>query len=188
MAQTIFIRPFQWYRDIYSNGFVINSIDAEWNEIEFSNGKILSEGQEQGGLNDEVLKFQIERTVKRHMEKARRYEPRGIKVLSLFFIDKVSNYRDYLSDGSVQSGKFAKWFEEIFARYAGMPKYADLYPHTPQEVHNGYFSQDKKGKLKDTKGNTQADNDTYTLIMKDKERLLSQEEPLRFIFSHSALA
>ncbi len=174
-------------RDIYQDGFIINSISAEWGEIEFANGTLLTEGQEQGGLNDEVLKFQIDRTIKKHMEKARRYEPRGIKVLSLFFIDKVANYREYLSDGAVRPGKFAEWFEEIYARYAAMPQYANLYKHTPEELHNGYFSQDSKGKLKDTTGKTKADGDTYTLIMKDKERLLSQEEPLRFIFSHSAL-
>lgn len=93
-----------------------------------------------------------------------------MKVLSLFFIDKVANYRN--------RGKFYQWFEEI---------YQELANESPDGVHNGYFSQDKKGIAKDTNGTTVADNDTYQLIMKDKERLLSLDNPLRFIFSHSAL-
>lgn len=174
-------------RDIYKDGFIINSINAEWGEIEFSNGLLLTTGHTQGGLTDEVMKFQIERTIQKHFEKERRYKSRGIKVLSLFFIDKVANYRTYAADGSPIKGKFALWFEELFAEYVAKPKYKDLYQFDVSEVHNGYFSQDKKGKFKDTKGNTKADNSTYSLIMQKKERLLSQDEPLRFIFSHSAL-
>jgi type III restriction enzyme len=174
-------------RDIYKNGFIINSIDAEWGELEFSNGLSLNTGHKQGGLTDEVMKFQIERTIQKHFEKERRYKSMGIKVLSLFFIDKVANYRAYATDGTPIKGKFALWFEELFTKYTEKSKYKDLYDFDVSEVHNGYFSQDKKGKIKDTKGNTKADNSTYNLIMKDKERLLNQEEPLRFIFSHSAL-
>lgn len=174
-------------RDIYKDGFIINSINAEWGEIEFSNGLILTTGHTQGGLTDEIMKFQIERTIQKHFEKERRYKAMGIKVLSLFFIDKVANYRTYTGDGSPIKGKFALWFEELFAEYAAKPAYKDLYPFEVAAAHNGYFSQDNKGKLKDTKGTTKADHSTYNLIMKDKERLLSQDEPLRFIFSHSAL-
>jgi len=174
-------------RDIYKNGFILNSINAEWNEIEFSNGLIMTAGQSQGGLTDEIMKFQIERTVKKHFEKERRYQSKGIKVLSLFFIDRVANYRQYAPDGTTTKGKFAEWFEEIYTRLATNPRYADLYPYHVEQVHNGYFSKDKKGNIKDTRGNTKADDSTYNLIMKDKERLLSPDEPLRFIFSHSAL-
>lgn len=174
-------------RDVYKNRFIINSIDAEWGEVEFANGLTISKGQTQGGLTDEVMKFQMERTIKRHFDKERRYQAKGIKVLSLFFIDKVANYRTYNQDNTADKGKFAMWFEELFAKYAAMPKYQDLYPFKPSEVHNGYFSQDKKGKLKDTKGNTKQDDTTYNLIMKHKERLLDVNEPLRFIFSHTAL-
>lgn len=174
-------------RDSYKEGFILNSINAEWGEIEFSNGVLLSTGSTQGGLTDEVMKFQIERTIQKHLEKERRYQKMGIKVLSLFFIDKVANYRTYAADGSPLKGKFALWFEELLNTYLAKPQYKDLYSYDIATLHNGYFAQDKKGKFKDTRGTTKADNSTYNLIMKDKERLLSQEEPLRFIFSHSAL-
>jgi len=169
-------------REIYKNGFILNSINAKNSTIEFSNGLILQQGQAQGGLTDEVMKYQIERTIKWHFEKETKLKEKGIKVLSLFFIDRVSNYREYDVDGNLKKGLFAEWFEELFLKYAPSD-----YPFSVETVHNGYFSQDRTGRLKDTKGNTIADNDTYSLIMKDKERLLSDEEPLRFIFSHSAL-
>ena len=173
-------------RDIYKDGFILNSIRAADGEIEFSNGLILREGTTQGGLTDEVMKYQIERTVRWHFEKLKKLKPKGIKVLSLFFIDKVANYRNYV-EGEAEKGKFALWFEETFNRVIGQPAYQNLMPFVANEVHNGYFSQDKKGTFKDTKGTTKEDEDTYSLIMKEKERLLSLEEPLQFIFSHSAL-
>ncbi len=113
----------------------------------------------------------------------------GIKVLSLFFIDKVANYRDY--DAPDQKGKYAKMFEEEYVRAIKKPKYNSLFSDMdtdslPEIVHEGYFSQDKKG-LKDTNGTTKADEDTYSLIMKEKEKLLSFDSKLKFIFSHSAL-
>lgn len=173
-------------REIYKDNFIINSINAEEESMTFSNGATIYKGHVQGGLTEEVMRYEIERTVKHHFEKARRLQARGIKVLSLFFIDKVENYRIY-KGSETKKGKFAKWFEEAFAKYASKPEYSDLYPYKPSEVHNGYFSKDNKGKLKDTRGNTKADDTTYNLIMKDKERLLSLDEPLSFIFSHSAL-
>jgi type III restriction enzyme len=121
-------------------------------------------------------------------------QPLGIKVLSLFFIDKVANYRSYDEEGNPQAGKFALWFEQAFNEYSNKPQYRGLITHAVDEVHNGYFSGDKKGKGSnaktlwiDSSGTTQKDDDTYALIMKDKERLLSMNEPLQFIFSHSAL-
>ena len=111
---------------------------------------------------------------------------KGIKVLSLFFIDKVDKYRH--EDGS--KGIYANMFEECYQELINKPKYAVLqskFTSDISKIHNGYFSQDKKGRLKDTKGNTQADDDTYNTIMRDKEWLLSFDCPLRFIFSHSAL-
>ncbi|MDP4007744.1 MAG: DEAD/DEAH box helicase family protein [Candidatus Peregrinibacteria bacterium] len=173
-------------RDIYKDGYIINEIDVAGQAVTFSNGTMLYVGQTQGGLNDEVMKFQIKKTVQNHFEKEKRLKERDIKVLSLFFIDRVANYRDY-QDGKALNGKFAEWFEEAFNEMIQNPMYKDLIPHDVAKVHNGYFSADKKGILKDTKGNTSFDDDTYALIMKDKERLLSIDEPLRFIFSHSAL-
>jgi type III restriction enzyme len=114
---------------------------------------------------------------------------RGIKVLSLFFIDRVANYRDYDEAGQPVKGKFAQTFEEELALLSLDARYRELdWLRQPvDKLHNGYFAQDRKGLLKDTRGDTQADDEVYNLIMKDKERLLAIDEPLRFIFSHSAL-
>lgn len=108
-------------------------------------------------------------------------------MLSLFFIDRVANYRSYNEDGSEMKGKFAIWFEEIYKELITNLKYQSLNVYPIEKIHNGYFSQDKKGHLKDTSGETQADDNTYNLIMKDKETLLDMQNPLRFIFSHTAL-
>ncbi|KLT68716.1 DEAD/DEAH box helicase family protein [Flavobacterium sp. ABG] len=180
-------------RETYKDGFILNSINASEGYIEFSNGLLLKEGETQGGLNDEVMKFQIERTVKWHFEKVKKFKHLKLKVLSLFFIDKVVNYREYDIDGNTSNGKFAIWFEEAFNKYQKLNP--EIIPFSCNEVHNGYFSSDKTGKGKDKKEiwidskekNTQKDDGTYSLIMREKERLLSIDEPLQFIFSHSAL-
>tara|TARA_R110000751_G_scaffold125869_3_gene227620 strand:+ start:12224 stop:14875 length:2652 start_codon:yes stop_codon:yes gene_type:complete len=174
-------------REIYAEGYLVEEIDAANGCISLSNGSILYKGDSQGGLTDEVMKFQIRKTVEEHLKKQKRLNKLGIKVLSLFFIDKVANYRKYDADGTVLLGKFAQWFEEIYQEYISKPAFKDLNLFSVSDVHNGYFSQDKKGKLKDTSGETKADDDTYSLIMKDKEKLLNLDNPLQFIFSHSAL-
>ncbi|HDZ10686.1 MAG TPA: DEAD/DEAH box helicase, partial [Bacteroidetes bacterium] len=174
-------------REIYKNGYIINGIDVSENLIELSNGKTVFVGNTFGGLTDEVMKVQIRKTIEEHFLKERKLKNKGIKVLSLFFVDRVANYRNYDSDGNPAKGKFAKWFEEIYKEIASKSAYKDLIPFDADEVHNGYFSADKKGRWKDTKGNSQADDDTFKLIMKNKEKLLDINEPLQFIFSHSAL-
>ncbi|MFG0822802.1 DEAD/DEAH box helicase family protein [Pseudomonas sp. GLN_3] len=181
-------------RDVYADGYILNEIRAEDEEIEFSGERVLSLHAQQGGLEDDVMRFQIERTVAAHFAKLKNLQDIGVKVLSLFFIDKVANYRAFDADGNPVPGKFAEWFEDAFNKYASKPQYKGLIPHTASTVHNGYFSGDKKGKgaaaktiWVDTKGNVAKDDDTYALIMKEKERLLSMDEPLQFIFSHSAL-
>ncbi len=175
------------------DGYIVTNICAEdgLEHVEFANGKVLELHQEEGGMRDEVLKMQISQTVEEHFKKERKYKDKGIKVLSLFFIDKVANYRWYDDDGNARKGKLAEWFEEAYREISQKPLYRDLIPYSAAEVHDGYFAADKKrGKvvsLKDSSGNTKADEEVYELIMKDKERLLSVDEPLRFIFSHSAL-
>ncbi len=172
-------------REIYKGGFIINRITRE--KIVFSNGVEISKGQSHGGLTDAVMKYQIERTIAAHLAREKQLQAQGVKVLSLFFIDRVANYRSYDSDGAPQKGKIALWFEEILSRYLEKPEYQDLYPFTIEQMHDGYFSQDRKGRFKDSSGKTKADDATYNKIMKNKEQLLSVDEPLRFIFSHSAL-
>lgn len=180
-------------REIYRN-YIIEQIDwTEGNESIEVNGNILRIGSSIGDIDDDSIKrFQIQQTIEEHLDKELRLNHRGIKVLSLFFIDKVANYRDYDSEGNPIKGKYAVMFEEEYKKLIQKPKYQTLFKDIDietdvEKVHNGYFAQDKKGRLKDTRGNTEADTDVYSLIMKEKERLLSFSEPLRFIFSHSAL-
>lgn len=175
-------------RPDYAHGFAVCGISAvpESEHIEFANKTILHLGEEIGGMREEIIKAQIQDTIRIHLEREERLKKQGIKVLSLFFIDKVANYRIYNNDGPFQKGRFAQWFEEIYTNLSKKPKYKGILPYDAEEVHGGYFSQDKKG-FKDTRGTTKADEDTYNLIMRDKERLLDMKEPLRFLFSHSAL-
>ncbi len=168
-------------------GLKIYEIDYGNDQLELTNGLVLKAGETQGGMNDEVMKFMIRKTVEEHLKKEKAYKDKGIKVLSLFFIDKVKNYREYDTNGNAIKGKFAQWFEEVYQLEIAKPVFKVLFPYTAEEVHNGYFSQDNKGKVKDTGGETQADDDAYKLIMQDKEKLLDMATPLRFIFSHSAL-
>jgi len=171
-------------REIYNNYIVNELVRDEY--VEFSNGTRIYLGQSQGGFNEDIMQKQIESTIKSHFKKERKLKEKGIKVLSVFFVDRVSNYRTYNEQGNAEKGKFALWFEEYFNQYNEKEK---LYDFTAEQVHNGYFSQDKKGKVKDSNENriSKDDEDTFSLIMKDKERLLDINEPLRFIFSHSAL-
>ena len=156
---------------VYRSGYILEGMNVEEQQIEFSGGLKVTKGVDNSLLKDDIQKMQIRRTIEEHLRKEKILNPLGIKVLSLFFIDKVDNYRN--------DGKFYQWFEEIYRELT--------YGKDPVGVHEGYFSKDKKGVLKDTNGTTQADNDTYHLIMRDKETLLSLDKPLRFIFSHSAL-
>ncbi|MFH1527415.1 MAG: DEAD/DEAH box helicase family protein, partial [Bacteroidota bacterium] len=169
------------------DGLKIYEIDFGNEQIELSNGIVLKKGETQGGMNDQVMRFMISKTVEEHLKKEKNYKDKGIKVLSLFFIDRVKNYREYDSNGNPLKGKFAKWFEEIYQKEISKPGYKGLIPYPVDDIHNGYFSQDNKGRVKDTGGETQLDDDTYKLIMQEKEKLLDVNVPLQFIFSHSAL-
>lgn len=176
-------------RENYRNSYIINEINAEpGNEyISFANGKTLSLGQSQGGLTDDIMKIQVKNAIQEHLEKELKVKDKGIKVLSLFFIDRVANYRSYDEQGNPVKGKIALWFEEYFNELIQKPRYKDLLKFPLEKLHDGYFAADKRGILKDTSGSTLADEDVYNKIMKNKEQLLSLDEPLRFIFSHSAL-
>lgn len=179
-------------RSIYE-GYYVEAINHAEQRIEFSNGKVLYVGKHDESLHEEILKRQIELTIEDHFEKQQRLASENIKVLSLFFIDKVANYREYTEDGA-RKGKFALWFEELYAKVAAKPRFAGVMDGLgADQVHNGYFAADKRGNWKDSKdtqgegGKTKDDDGAYELIMRDKERLLTIDEPLRFIFSHSAL-
>jgi type III restriction enzyme len=175
----------------YRDGFVVTEIDGTPGEefVKFNSGLTLRLGGEYGGMREDVWKAQIRKTVEKHLVKELQVRKLGLKVLSLFFIDRVANYRSYDDVGQPVAGKFAQEFEEALRALAKELRFSSLecLKLPINSLHNGYFAKDKKGILKDTKGDTQADDDVYNLIMKEKERLLSTDEPLRFIFSHSAL-
>ena len=188
-------------RDIY-DGYIIEDIYCEkGNEyISFtSKSDIIRLGEVIGEVDpDEYKRLQIRKTIEEHLDKEMRLRPQGIKVLSLFFIDKVKNYRSYDDEGNPQKGKFAVMFEEEYAKAIRKPKYNLLFEGADLDtvaagVHNGYFAVDKKKdasgneRLKDSSGNTIADESAYNLIMKEKEKLLNFNSKLKFIFSHSAL-
>lgn len=173
----------------------------EFVELRVPGGELyLKPGEAWGDVEPLAIQREmIRRTIKEHLDKEKRLRPQGIKVLSLFFIDAVEKYRKYDEDGNPVKGVYARIFEEEYKRAAHHPDYTTLFKEVDlasaaEDVHNGYFSIDKKkvgGKTvevyKDTRGDSKADDDTYNLIMKEKEKLLGFETPLKFIFSHSAL-
>lgn len=173
---------------IYENGFILTEINAQPGRefVKFSNGIRMRNGEEQGGARQDIVKQQIKETIHAHFEKEWQLKDKGIKVLSLFFIDRVENYRKYTETGALK-GIYAEWFEEAYNELAEEYRNAGLLVLPVEEVHNGYFSKDNKGHFKDTEGKSKLDEDTYSLIMKDKEKLLDPQNPLKFIFSHSAL-
>ena len=146
--------------------------------------------------NQDVHRLMIRQTIREHLDKEIRLRPQGIKVLTLFFIDRVAKYRTYDAAGSPVKGEYAHIFEEEYRRAARHPDYQSLFDGVDlaaavEQSHNGYFSTDRRGHWSDTAENNQANRENaeraYSLIMREKERLLSLDEPLRFIFSHSAL-
>ena len=182
----------------YSDGYRVESIDGYNGTIRLLNGTILHEGEMIGKVNDiYVRRQQIRETILSHLQKERKLFKMGIKCLSLFFIDHVDNYRIYKTGGETEKGLYAQMFEEEYRDIVGQfqldieddPAYvAYLKSFKAEEVHNGYFSRDKKGHFVQlTEKKMQDDASAYDLIMRDKERLLSFTEPTRFIFSHSAL-
>ena len=189
-------------------GFVISEINARADTVEFSNGHILNAGEATGDVNElTIRRIQIRETIKAHLDKEKSLFAQGIKVLSLFFIDEVAKYRDYSQ--ADEKGEYARIFEEEYellkAEYLGelalenVPYRKYLEQDMPDKVHEGYFSIDKNKRqvnpesklVKDEETGTRTaisdDVDAYDLILKKKERLLKFEEPVRFIFSHSAL-
>ncbi|MDD6581894.1 MAG: DEAD/DEAH box helicase family protein [Bacteroidales bacterium] len=179
--------------------FVITEINPLTNSVYFQNGKQLRQGEVMGDVSEKAIQLiQIRETIKSHFEKERALFQQGIKTLSLFFIDEVANYKSYDTDGNELQGPLWKMFEDEYNRYLNenLTLFEDDYQKylrrfTAAQVHNGYFSIDKKGHSIDSEvkrgKDTSDDISAYDLILKNKERLLSFDEPTRFIFSHSAL-
>ena len=186
----------------YKDRYIVTSIDGNRGCITLLNGKIINEGEIIGSVNEDYIRrIQIKETIRTHLERERALFGKGIKVLSLFFIDHVENYRIYESGGTTRNGKYAEMFEEEYVNvmHEMQPTFGDeqylqylaKIDRDISRIHQGYFSRDKKGHMINPKiercSTDSADVDAYNLIMKDKERLLSFDEPTRFIFSHSAL-
>ena len=183
-------------------GFVVSDINALDNTVSFTNGVVLRAGEATGDVNEAALRrIQIREAVKAHFDKEQVLFQLGIKVLSLFFIDEVAKYRCY-NDAGEECGEYARIFEEEYLAQLNEVLTLEDTPYNrylkgiqPAKTHNGYFSIDKKTKrLVNPEAKTRGESagetddvDAYDLILKDKERLLSFEEPVRFIFSHSAL-
>lgn len=172
--------------------------DNQLLEVRTPSGEtFLQAGQAIGDVDADALKrLMIRRTIQEHLDKEKRLAPLGIKVLSLFFIDAVEHYRSYDDDGNPIKGKYATIFEEEYRRAAKLPEFSSLFKEVDltteaEQVHDGYFSIDKKQRWTDTSENNQTSRDNaeraYSLIMRDKEKLLSFDTKLKFIFSHSAL-
>lgn len=186
----------------YKDGYIIRRIDGRDSSLEFVNGKKLFAGDVIGKVKEEYLRrIQIRETIISHFERERILFYKGIKVLSLFFIDEVAKYKHYDDSGMAHNGEYADMFEEEYnavlknmqIKFGEEDYIKFLNAQQAETAHAGYFSIDKKSKrlvdskLGDKKERTSDDSDAYDLIMKNKERLLDRAEPVRFIFSHSAL-
>lgn len=165
-------------------GYRVRELDLGWGYVSFENGVEMREGESRGADKTAMFEAQIRYTIEEHFRKQARLKPHGIKVLSLFFIDKVSNYAD-------EDGVIRQLFDKCFNELKREARYAEWRGKRAEEVQAAYFAQSKKGGksvFADSKtGEAQRDAEAYQLIMKDKERLLSFDEPTCFIFSHSAL-
>ncbi len=180
-------------------GYHINFIDPKLGKVTFTNGVEISKGEVQGDVSEkDIRRAQIRETIRSHFEREETLFDKGIKTLSLFFIDKVEHYRKYDDAGNEMNSEYGQMFEEEYT--ALLNEYSSLFDSPYQRylksidvhgTHAGYFSIDKKGHKVDSKvkngSDVSDDESAYELILKDKERLLSLDNPVRFIFSHSAL-
>ena len=174
-------------------GWRLNELSIEPESVELFPHGWLQAGDTIGASNDAIYREMIRETIREHLRKDAMLRPHGIKVLSLFFVDKVASFLGDGYDNSTADGDFVKWFDEIFREERDKgTQWAELLPGDPVEYRRAYFAvlKGKKGQrdtFRDTSGVTAADDDAYALIMRNKQQLLDEREPVRFIFSHSAL-
>jgi type III restriction enzyme len=192
--------------EAYKNGYLISEINALNGCVEFTNGTKIYEGECGGNANeDDLRRIQIRETIVSHLEKERTLYSKGIKCLSLFFIDEVAKYRGYKENGEEIIGQYAELFEKEYEKQVEIllseyipfdeeksyRSYLGSFQGKINKIHAGYFSIDRKGRMVNSSvkrgENASEDISAYDLIMKNKEQLLSFDEPVRFIFSHSAL-
>ena len=130
--------------DAYEDGYIINEIDSEASTLSFSNGQTIIHGESLGGLSEEILREMIDATVENHFKKEKELSPKGIKVLSIFFVDKVVNYRSYDASGNSIQGKFAAWFEESFKKWNESNQYKGLFELSASQVHDHRLPIERK--------------------------------------------
>ena len=177
----------------YANNWFITGMSIEPPAIELSHHPRLLAGEEIGGNSEAIFRDMIRETIREHLEKEKLLKKTGIKVLSLFFVDRVASYMGEGESLSSANGPFVQWFDEIYRSEVRRQieldsEYGKTIPEDPAEARSAYFASTKKGVAKDSGERDNDDNSrAYDLIMKDKERLLSMDEPVRFVFSHSAL-
>lgn len=174
------------------DGWRINGMSIDPVAVELNHHGTLLQGESIGGASGAIYKEMIRQTILEHFRKEAAMRDRGIKVLSLFFVDRVASFLGDGTNNEDANGEFVKWFDEVFIEERNRSThYRELLPQEPRDLRRAYFSQLKKkgGKIefRDSSGTTKADDDAYELIMQDKQRLLDLNEPVRFIFSHSAL-
>lgn len=174
-------------------GYTINDISTIPANVEIGTHGVLMLGESWGGNEDQILREMIRTTIKEHIKREYLLRDAGIKVLSLFFVDRVKSYLDYDDDGNAIDGRFVKWFDELYREErAKSPYYTEMLPEEPADVRKAYFAEMRKGgkttivDSREGKGNAN-DESAYDLIMKGKEKLLDTSNNVRFIFSHSAL-
>lgn len=172
-------------------GWRINEMGIEPAYVDLTMHGFLHEGESIGASAGAIYREMIRETVREHLRNESMLRAKGVKVLSLFFVDKVASYLGEGVNNEAANGDFVTWFDEVFIEErAKSAHFQELLPQAPSELRRAYFSQIKRGKtttFQDSSGATKADDDAYELIMQHKERLLDEDEPVRFIFSHSAL-
>lgn len=174
-------------------GWRLNELSTEPESVEVFPHGWLHAGETIGGSSNSIFREMIRETIREHLRKETMLRQHGIKVLSLFFVDKVANFLGDGHDNSSADGDFVKWFDDLFREERNRNReWSELLPGDPVDYRRAYFSvlKGKKGQqdtFKDTNGSTAADDDAYQLIMRNKAQLLDESEPVRFIFSHSAL-
>src|SRR5699024_8972457 len=177
------------------DGWRVNEMSIEPAYVDLTLHGYLYQGESIGGSSGAIYKEMIRETIKEHLRKETQLRAKGIKVLSLFFIDKVESFLGDGSNNNDANGQFVQWFDELFREErAKSPQWQELLPQDPAELRRGYFSvlKGKRGapdgfQEVSKSGTTKAEDDAYELIMQDKERLIDENEPTRFVFSHSAL-
>jgi type III restriction enzyme len=174
-------------------GWRVNELSIEPESAEIHPVGVIAVGESIGGSNDSIYREMIRETIREHFRKEVQLRERGIKVLSLFFVDKVASFLGQGSSNESADGNFANWFDELFSEEKSKkPEWGKLLPGEASQYRSAYFAsiKGKKGspdEYTDTSGSSKNDDDAYDLIMRDKARLLDENENVRFIFSHSAL-